>query len=69
MKGPPPAQVSRRGFGTALWRLADLVQAADRRRSFRARAFRRAVWSLDWLSSDLSDSAEEMAAVDGIGPG
>lgn len=66
---PPTSAVPRRRFGTLLWRLADLVQAAERRRSFRARAFQTAVWALDGVSADLHDRDEEMAAVEGIGPG
>lgn len=50
-----------------LWRLADLEQANSRGRSFRARAYRRAVWSLDHLSPELRESPEEMLAVPGIG--
>ncbi|HJR87985.1 MAG TPA: PHP domain-containing protein [Acidimicrobiia bacterium] len=50
-----------------LWRLADLEQANSRGRSFRARAYRRAVWSLDQLSPELRESSEEMLAVPGIG--
>lgn len=69
MTDPAEPGITRRRFGSRLWRLADLVQASDRRRSFRARAFRTAVWSLDRLDVDLSDSAEEMAEVPGIGPG
>lgn len=65
----PPEERTRRRFAGFLWRLADLVQASDRRRSFRARAFKTAVWALDDLSVDLHDSDEEMTAVDGVGPG
>ena len=60
---------SRQELGAALWRLADLVRADERRRSFRAKAYRRAVWSLDDLSPDLSDPAEAILATPGIGPG
>lgn len=66
---PPPDRPTRRGLARVLWRLADLVQAADRRRSFRARAFRSAVWSLDALSVELGEPPDEMAKVEGIGPG
>ena len=59
----------RRELAGLLWQLADLVQASERRRSFRARAFRAAVWALDDLSPELHDSDEEMAAVEGVGPG
>lgn len=62
-------QRDRRRLGGALWHLADLVQAAERRRSFRAKAFRTAVWSLDELSTDLHEPAEEMTSIPGIGPG
>jgi DNA polymerase (family 10) len=59
----------RRGLAGSLWRLADLVQAHEGRRSFRAKAYRKVVWSLDELSVDLSDVAETMLRVKGIGPG
>ncbi|HEX6148118.1 MAG TPA: hypothetical protein VF083_15185, partial [Acidimicrobiia bacterium] len=59
----------RQTLGAALWRLADLVRADEGRRSFRAKAYLRAVWSLDDLSPDLTDPAETMLAVPGIGPG
>jgi DNA polymerase (family 10) len=59
----------RQTLGAALWRLSDLVRADEGRRSFRAKAYRAAVWSLDDLSPDLGDSAEVMLAVPGIGPG
>jgi DNA polymerase (family 10) len=65
----PPEQRTRREFARRLWRLADVVQASDRRRSFRARAFRAAVWSLDDLPSDLDAPAEEMRQAEGIGAG
>ena len=52
-----------------MWRLADLVRADERRRSFRAKAYRRAVWSLDELSPDLTDPAETILATPGIGSG
>lgn len=59
---------SRRGLARLLWHLADLVQAAEGRRSFRAKAYRRAVWALDDLAS-LSASDQEVLATRGIGPG
>ena len=64
-----PEQRTRREFARRLWRLADVVQAAYRRRSFRARAFRSAVWSLDDLPPDLEALPEEMRQVAGIGEG
>ena len=64
-----PGNRSRRGFARLLWRLADLVQAAERRRSFRAKAYRQAVWSLDELSADLDVSEQQLLATPGIGPG
>ena len=64
-----PGNQSRRGFARLLWRLADLVQAAERRRSFRAKAYRQAVWSLDDLAADLEVSDEQLLATPGIGPG
>lgn len=59
---------TRRGFARLLWRLADLVQVAETRRSFRAKAYRRAVWALDDIPSL---EIEEAAILDtpGIGPG
>lgn len=62
---PPP----RRELAGLLWRLADLVQAAERRRSFRAKAYRRAVWSLDDLPPDLDVGRDDLLATPGIGPG
>ena len=62
------AAPSRRGFARVLWRLADLVQAAEDRRSFRSKAYRRAVWSLDDLPG-LEVSDEGLLATTGIGPG
>jgi DNA polymerase (family X) len=60
--------VSRRGFARLLLRLADLVQAAEARRSFRAKAYREAVWSLDDLPGlDVTD--EQLLSTPGIGPG
>ena len=35
------------------------MRADERSRSFRAKAYRRAVWSLDDLAPDLSDSSEQ----------
>lgn len=61
-------QRSLREFAGLLWRLADLVQAAERRRSFRAKAYRTAIWALDDLSGVDADDAELMATA-GIGPG
>jgi DNA polymerase (family 10) len=59
----------RQTLGAALWRLSDLVRADEGRRSFRAKAYRRAVWSLDDVSPDLTDPPETMLAVPGIGHG
>lgn len=51
-----------------LWRLADLVRVAETRRSFRSKAYRRAIWSLDDLPAlDVTD--EDLLATPGIGPG
>jgi len=61
--------VARQDLGESLWRLADLVAADERSRSFRAKAYRRAVWALDDLSADLSDPPESMLMVPGIGAG
>ena len=46
-----------------------MVRADERSRSFRAKAYRRAVWSLDDLAPDLSDSREDALSIPGIGPG
>ncbi|MGH9197379.1 MAG: hypothetical protein ACRD1T_16765, partial [Acidimicrobiia bacterium] len=59
----------KQAFAMHLWQLADLVHAADRRSSFRARAYKRAVWSLDKLSPDLDDPVDDIMAVPGIGAG
>ncbi|MGH8943869.1 MAG: helix-hairpin-helix domain-containing protein, partial [Acidimicrobiia bacterium] len=59
----------RQDLGEALWRLSDLVRADERRRSFRAKAYRRAVWSLDDLGPDLSDPSEKALSIPGIGTG
>lgn len=61
--------VRRQDLGAALWRLSDLVRADERSRSFRAKAYRRAVWALDDLAPDLSDPPEAMLTVPGIGSG
>lgn len=57
-----------RDLGASLWRLADLVRVAETRRSFRSKAYRRAVWSLDDLPG-LDVPEEELLATPGIGPG
>lgn len=62
-------QPTRRRFASLLWRLADLTQVDERRRSFRAKAYRQAIWSLDELAPDLDQPAVTMLAVPGIGPG
>lgn len=59
---------TRRGLARLLWRLADLVQAAERRRSFRAKAYRSAVWALDGVA-DLDADDEELMSIPGVGPG
>lgn len=59
----------RQRFARELWNLADLEAAASARRSFRSRAYRQAVWSLDDVASDLDAPGEEMLAVPGIGEG
>jgi DNA polymerase (family 10) len=62
------AQPTTRHFARLLWRLADLVQAAEAKRSFRAKAYRKAVWALDDLSGiDASDG--ELLGTPGIGSG
>jgi len=62
-------ELNRRVMGGLLWRLADMVRAAETRRSFRSKAFQRAVWSLDHLSADLDIDREAALEVPGIGPG
>ncbi|HSJ35012.1 MAG TPA: PHP domain-containing protein [Acidimicrobiia bacterium] len=59
----------RQRFARELWTLADLEAAASARRSFRSRAYRQAVWSLDDVPPDLDAPAEELLAVPGIGEG
>jgi len=59
---------SLRGFARLLWRLADLVQVAETRRSFRAKAYRAAVWALDDLPS-LDAPDEIVLGISGIGQG
>jgi DNA polymerase (family 10) len=63
-----PTEIRRR-FAGSLWRLADLVQVDERRRSFRAKAYRRAVWSLDELTTGLEEPREELLGVPAIGAG
>ena len=65
----PDASTPRQDLGEALWRLSDLVRADERTRSFRAKAYRRAVWSLDDLAPDLSDPPEKTLSISGIGTG
>ena len=62
-------EVHRRAMGALLWRLADMVRASETRRSFRSKAFHRAVWSLDDLPPDLDVEREIALSVPGIGPG
>lgn len=62
-------QVPRRRFAALLWRLANLTQVDERRRSFRAKAYRQAIWSLDELGPDLDLPKTTMLEVAGIGPG
>lgn len=59
----------RQQFSRRLWNLAELEAASSPRRSFRSRACRQAVWSLDDLQPDLADPVEAMLAVPGIGEG
>ena len=62
------ADLSKREFARLLWRLADLVRAGESRRSFRAKAYRTAVWALDDLPGlDVDD--DQLLATPGIGPG
>ncbi|HEU4321016.1 MAG TPA: PHP domain-containing protein [Acidimicrobiia bacterium] len=64
-----PREVPRRTFARLLWRLAELTRASEARRSFRSKAFARAVWSLDEFPVSLGMDRDEMLRVDGIGPG
>jgi histidinol phosphatase-like PHP family hydrolase len=50
-----------------LWRLAELERANTTRRSFASRAYRNAVWSLDYLPPELSADRAELMAVPRIG--
>lgn len=68
-KRSPVSSTPRQDLGEALWRLSDLVRADERSRSFRAKAYRRAVWSLDELAPDLSDPSEKALSIPGIGTG
>ena len=54
-------------FARRLWKLADLTQANDSRRSFSSRAYRDAVWALDDLPADLDVERERLLEVPGIG--
>jgi DNA polymerase (family X) len=65
----PRSEPTRRELAGMLWRLADLTQAAERRRSFRAKAYRGAIWSLDCLAADLDETDDRLLATPGIGPG
>jgi DNA polymerase (family X) len=56
-------------FARELWDLAELEAAASVRRSFRGRAYRQAVWALDYLRADLSNPLEDVLDVPGIGEG
>ncbi len=74
--GPPPFEQrlsdtsdERRRLAAALWRLSEVLAADSSRRSFRARAYRRAVWSLDALSPTLQEDEPALLAVPGIGRG
>lgn len=59
---------ARRDFGAKLWRLGDLTRATESR-SFRAKAYRNAVWALDNVSPDLDQEDAALLAVPGVGPG
>lgn len=67
--GDPDGHNPRQRLAAQLWKLAELEQSATTRRSFRARAYRAAVWSLDELTPDLSEPTSAMTAISGIGPG
>ncbi|HEX5671481.1 MAG TPA: PHP domain-containing protein, partial [Acidimicrobiia bacterium] len=59
----------RQQFAAALWELAVFDQAETTRPSFRAKAYREAVWVLDRLSPALSESETELRSVPRIGAG
>jgi DNA polymerase (family X) len=59
----------RQKLAAALWNLAIFEQADSTRPSFRAKAYREAVWSLDRLSAELSESEAELRSVPRIGAG
>lgn len=59
----------RQEFAADLWDLAIFDQADSTRPSFRAKAYREAVWALDRLSADLSESQSELRSVPRIGAG
>ncbi|MEX0797300.1 MAG: PHP domain-containing protein [Acidimicrobiia bacterium] len=65
----PDSGSPRQRLAFLLWDLADLIQTDEGRRSFRAKAYRAAIWSLDRLSPALEDPAEEIMSVPGLGPG
>lgn len=62
-------EVPRRLFARMLWRLAELTRASEPRRSFRSKAFARAVWSIDELPVSLEIERDGLLQVEGIGPG
>ena len=59
----------RQEFAAALWDLAIFNQADSPRPSFRSKAYREAVWALDRLSPNLSESESELRSVPRIGAG
>ena len=69
MRQRPPGGPPRRAFARQLFRLSDLVRVAETRRSFRSKAFSRAVWSLDEVPPSLEIDRDELLQVPGIGPG
>lgn len=68
-KCQPESGSPRQRLALLLWNLADLIQVDERRRSFRAKAYRAAIWSLDELAPTLEDSADDILSVPGLGPG
>ncbi|HKX75180.1 MAG TPA: PHP domain-containing protein [Acidimicrobiia bacterium] len=56
-------------FARLLWDLAGFERAMATRRSFRAKAYREAVWALDDLSPGLVEGSDELMAVPRIGRG
>jgi DNA polymerase/3'-5' exonuclease PolX len=59
----------RRELGIQMWQFANLTRVDESGRSFRSKAYRRAVWSLDDLEPNLDVDSEALLATPGIGLG